>query len=64
MPKEHQSLNKITSSVKLLMSELKDLNAEQIAVLIYGMHVAQQENPDITIQESIEYSKTNWSDLF
>ncbi len=64
MPKEPQSLNKITSSIKILMSELTELNDEQTAVLIYGIFVAQQENQNITLPEAIEYSKTNWSDLF
>jgi len=64
MPKQHLSLEIITESIKVLMSEIDELDKEKSAVFIYGIFLAHKENPNFTLQESIEYSKTNWSDLF
>jgi len=64
MSKDPVTLGNVTSSIKELMNEIKDLNEEQTAVFIYGMYRAQSDDKDITLHEAIEYSKNNWSDLY
>tara|TARA_R110000868_G_scaffold110719_4_gene299648 strand:- start:2634 stop:2855 length:222 start_codon:yes stop_codon:yes gene_type:complete len=64
MHNQHLSLENITESIRVLMSEIDELDKEKSAVFIYGIFLAQKENTNFTLQESIEYSKTNWSDLF
>lgn len=64
MPKYNLSLGDITDNIKMLMTEVSELNKEQTSILIYGIFLSQKENPEYTLKESIEYSKKNWSDLF